>query len=525
MKNMKSKYIKSVLIILFGTLILSSCSDFLNTNPSDFISPENFFNTEAEGDMAIAGVYQSVNELYKTEFKNTFSATTDETFYYRLGGEQMQEKTFNATTPTIYNIWSKLYTGIYKANFFLENVDRLNVSDEKKNAFRAEARFLRGYFYYHLAMLFGDVPLRWKAIDSPLNTQIARSPRAEVFDSVCSDLNYAINNLYTYTAPKSPVRASREAATGVLGRVYLSMAGVLGKPEYFEKTRDLLLPLVQSGVIHLNPDYTQIWKNISADAYDHVSKEIMFDCEFSADPYKYIYYGWGSNVTPAAPVGTLTNPNDWYRVTTTLWQYYQSDVNDVRYTWNICNYSGDTKTPRPVNGFQPNGSNATECNAGKFRRDWETSTTKDSQKNGHNFPVLRYSDVLLMLSEAENEVNGPTALAFAGLDSVRSRAKAFKYSTSPLKPTIKEDFRNIIIQERSRELCFESTTRYYDLIRWGIIIDKFTEVGNTMKLLGGSNGANWANRLYYVIKPYHLLLPIPQLEMQLNPLMKQNPGY
>jgi hypothetical protein len=40
----------------------------LNTNPSDFISPENFFNTEAEGDLALAGVYNSVNELYKTEF-------------------------------------------------------------------------------------------------------------------------------------------------------------------------------------------------------------------------------------------------------------------------------------------------------------------------------------------------------------------------------------------------------------------------------------------------------------------------
>jgi hypothetical protein len=520
---MKTKYRIQEMIVLISILFFSSCNDFLITTPSDFISPENYFNTEADGDRAIAGVYLSINDLYKDVFKNMFSANTDETVYTRLGGEQLQEKTFNATTTNVYTTWYKLYNGVYRANFFLQNVDKINVPDDKKNAFRAEARFLRGYYYYHLAMLFGDVPLRWKAIDSPINTQIARSPRAEVFDSVCSDMNYAINNLYTYSLQKgAPVRTCREAAIGMLGRVYLSMAGVLQKPEYFAKARDLLLPLVQSNVIHLNPDYTQIWKNISADAYDHVSREIMFDCEFNADPYKWLYYGWGSNVTPAAPIGVLTNPNDWWRVTTTLWQYYQSDTKDVRYTWNICDYSGDTKVPKAA--YTVNGSNATDRNAGKFRRDWETSTTKDAQKNGENFPVLRYSDVLLMLSEAEFETNGVTDLALAGVDSVRSRAKAFKYSSKPIRPTA-DEFRTIIHEERSRELCFESTTRYYDLIRWGIIIDKFTEVGNTMKLLGGANGVIWANRLYFVLKPYQLLFPIPQVEMQLNPLMKQNPGY
>lgn len=520
---MKTKHIFLGLFLLITGLSLSSCNDFLNTVPTDFISPENFFKTEADGDRAIAGVYQDLNSLYSTEFKSTFSANTDETVYTRLGGEQMQEKTFNATTTTVYNTWYKLYLGVFRANFFLQNVDKLNVPDDKKNAFRAEARFLRGFYYYHLAMLYGDVPLRWKALDSPLNTQIARSPRAEVFDSVCSDMNYAVNNLYTYSAQKgAPIRACKEAAMGVLGRVYLSMAGMLGKPEYFAKAKDVLLPLVQSNVIHLNPDYTQIWKNISADAYDHVSKEIMFDVEFSADPYKYLYGGWASNVTPAAPTGSLTNPNDWYRITINFWQYFQSDTKDVRYTWNICDYSGDTKIPK--NAYTANGSNASDRNAGKFRRDWETSTTKDYNKNGANFPILRYSDVLLMLSEAEFETNGVTDLALASVDSVRSRAKAFKYSSRPIRPTA-DEFRTIIHEERSRELCFESTTRYYDLMRWGIILDKFTEVGNTFKLLGGNNGVLWANRLYYVFKPYQLLFPIPQVEMQLNPQMKQNPGY
>jgi hypothetical protein len=62
-------------------------------------------------------------------------------------------------------------------------------------------------------------------------------------------------------------------------------------------------------------------------------------------------------------------------------------------------------------------------------------------------------------------------------------------------------------------------------LRWGILIDKFREVGDTFKLLGGTNGNTYANALYYVVKPYHLLFPIPQSEIQLNPLMTQNPNY
>jgi hypothetical protein len=521
-----NNYIKTLFLLLV-LVFTSSCEDFLTTTPTDFISPENFYNTETEADMAIAGVYQSLNELYKDVFKNGFTASTDETVYVYTGSaNQMIIKTFDATTPDVYNTWSKLYLGVYRANAFLKNINKLDVDSVKKNAFIAEARFLRGYFYYHLVMLYGDVPHRLQPIESPINTDLARTPREVVFDSVCADMKFATEHLYTYTLQKgAPVRACNEAATGVLARVYLSMAGVLNKPEYYAKALEILLPLVNSQTIKLNPDYTQIWKNISADTYDHVSREIMFDVEFNADLYKYLYGGWASNVAPAAPAGGTYNPNDRFRVTTTFWQYYQSDKNDVRYTWNIADYNYstlDVKTPKAA--YTANGSNATDRNPGKFRRDWEVSLPRDPNKNGANFPILRYSDVLLMLSEAENEVNGPTDVAFAALDSVRSRAKAFKFSDLPVRPT-QEELRTIIRDERSRELCFESTTRYYDLIRWGIIFDKFTEVGNTMKLVGGANGANWANKLYYVLKPQHILFPIPQIEMQLNSKMTQNPGY
>ena len=525
--NKINKYI-AILALLTG-LVFTSCSDFLDVAPTDFISPENYFNTEQEAVLAVTGVYENLNSLYGGYFKSGFSANTDEVVFSRMGGEPMKEHTFNANTGTVSSMWSNLYKGIYYANFFLENVDKINMKDSTKNSLRGEARFLRGYYYYHLAMLWGDVPLRMKATDSPLNTSMASSPREVIFDTICADMEYATKNLNIYSKQVgAPVRISQEGAIGVLARVYLSMAGILNKPEYYAKARDLLIPLVESKAIKLNPDYTQIWKNISADAYDHDSKEIMWDVDFNADPTMFIYNGWAALTSHAAPASDDVAAGynlDWFRITITLWQYYQSDRNDVRYTWNICDYKiNSTGVKVPKEAYTASGSNASSRNPGKFRRDWETVLPRDKNRNGSNFPIIRYSDVLLMLSEAENEVNGATDLAFAGVDSVRSRAKAFKYSSLPVKPTT-EELRVIIQEERARELCFESTTRYYDLLRWGIIQERFIEVGNTFAQLAGSTGLNYANRLYYSFKPHMVLFPIPSSEIQLNPLVKQNPSW
>ncbi len=523
----KPKYL--AVFVLLAAFLFNSCSDFLESTPTDFISPENYFNNEKEADIAIAGVYLRLNSLYGNSFKGTFSAVTDEVAFTRLNGDQMKEKTFNSLTNDISSMWNQLYQGIYYANFFIENIDKANIPEITKNSLRAEARFLRGYYYYHLAMLWGNVPLRLEAINSPLNTNLASSSREVVFNTVVEDMEYATKNLYPYEKQKgAPVRICQEGAKGVLARVYLSMAGILQKPEYYTKARDILLPLVKSNVIQLNPDYTQIWKNISADTYDHISKEILFDVDFNADPTRNLVGGWAALGSPAAPKSDSEAAGynlGWYNITYNLWQYYQSDRNDVRYTWNICDYSINASGIKiPYAAYTANGSNATLRTAGKFRRDWEIVLPRDKNRNGSNFPILRYADVLLMLSEAEFEINGVSALALEGVDAVRARSKAFTYASKPIRPTA-DEFRTIIREERARELCFESTTRYYDLLRWGILIEKFTEVGNTYKALGGSTGSNIANKLYFNMLPHMLLLPIPNSEIQSNPLVKQNPNW
>ena len=540
---MKTKHIYLSLFFLLTSFLFSFCSKFLEVTPTDFISPKNYFNTENDANFAIAGVYKNLNTLYGSFFKNSFSAPTDELAYSRLGADPMMEKTFNALTPTIETGWNQLYQGVYYANFFLKNIDKVSCSDTAKNSLRAEARFLRGYYYYHLTMLWGDVPLRMKPIDSPLNTAMARSPRSVVFDSICADMEYAIRKLYPYSQQKTPVRICKEGAIGVLARVYLSRAGILHQPEYYAKARDILKPLVDSKVIKLNPDYTQIWKNISADAFDNTYKEILFDIEFSADPTKGLGSGWAGNVAPAAQrndnstIGSTAGCGyniPFFCVTPTMWKYYQSSNVDVRREWNLnSQYYNGSGVLANYSTIAADGYNAIQRTASKFRRDWEVVLPKDKNTNGSNFPALRYSDVLLMLSEADFEANGGvvTDVALAGVDSVRSRAKATLFSKNAIRPT-PDQFRTIIREERARELCFESTTRYYDLMRWGILIDKFAEVGNTLKTIpittktySSTDGPTIASRVYLNMMPYMLLFPIPYSEIQLNPLMTQNPNW
>lgn len=527
--NVKKYILGTGLALLTGS-VMTSCENFLETTPKDFIAPENFYNNESETDQALAGAYKVLNTLYSDAFKAKMFATTDEVVYARLGGYALLEKIHNSSTPDINNCWNNLYKGVYYANSVLENIDKVkDISETKRNSLRSEALFLRAFYYYHIVVMWGDVPLRLEAISSPVGTACAKTSSLDVYKQIIEDLKYAVENLYPYEEQKgAPVRICKEGAIGFLARVYLSLAGEpLKKTEYYAEARNLLLPLVESQKIKLIPDYTQIWKNIAGDLYDHENKEILFDVEFTAATMTYyIYGGWGANASPAAPASDNVAAGynlDWFKVCYKLWEAYQSDTDDVRYSWNICDYKIDGNGNRVLKPeYLPDGSNVIERNPGKFRRDYETVLPRDKNANGHNFPILRYSDMLLMLAEAENEVNGPTEIAYDALDQVRSRAGAFLFADKYPNMT-PDEFREVIKEERSRELCFESTTRYYDLLRWGDLKDRFAELAIGYTSYGKTE---IANRLYGSFKEHMLLLPIPMDEMQLNPLIKENnPGW
>ncbi|HVI44812.1 MAG TPA: RagB/SusD family nutrient uptake outer membrane protein, partial [Chitinophaga sp.] len=197
--------------------------------------------------------------------------------------------------------------------------------------------------------------------------------------------------------------------------------------------------------------------------------------------------------------------------------YRKFEVKDVRRDWAIAayRYAGDNG-PDKVNWTDTQIYNR---KVGKFRREYEPVSDKVKNETGTNQPLLRYADVLLMAAEAENEINGPSAIAYQYLNEVRARAKASLITGI----SDRDAFRSIIQDERYRELCFEGFRRN-DLIRWGILVPTMKALANSIAQTAPVS-FKYASRAGDNISDKHKYLPIPQRELALDNLLKQNPGW
>jgi hypothetical protein len=190
---------------------------------------------------------------------------------------------------------------------------------------------------------------------------------------------------------------------------------------------------------------------------------------------------------------------------------------DIRRDISICPYKIDVDG---VTKVQISGKAKRNC--GKFRREWEDLRGFDPDKNytAINWPILRYSDVLLMFAESENEVNGPTDAAYSAINKVRVRA-----GIEPLSDIDQEAFRLEIRNERAKELCFEAL-RKFDLVRWGIYVDALTK-----DLKDAMENKKWDTGNYQRQNPKaltvnteskHQFWPIPEKELAVNGELSQN---
>lgn len=164
-------------------------------------------------------------------------------------------------------------------------------------------------------------------------------------------------------------------------------------------------------------------------------------------------------------------------------------------------------------------------NAGKWRREtiYENQMSAKSLYTTINFPILRYSDVLLMYAEAINEYAGaPDEQAKEAVREVRRRAGV---ATDESQLGGQASFRNLVRNERARELAFEGL-RKWDLIRWGIFVERMHLAGTNVptesmylnKTITDYAAANYAN-----VSSRHIYLPIPTKELAVNHALQQNP--
>ncbi|PST83698.1 RagB/SusD family nutrient uptake outer membrane protein [Pedobacter yulinensis] len=530
---MKKIYTLFLVLILFSA---SSCKDFLDTQPEDFLSPEYYYTNETQINTALAGIYSIMadtrNEepFYAASYISSMGTEGDDG-YYRKGPDRniVGQFLYNASVPAISHLWESLYSGINLANLMLERIDGADMPAAKREVARGEAHFLRAYYYFILVSNWGDVPLKLTSTTSPLNNEIARSPAREVYAQIVKDMETAYGLVPTATTVGFGGRVNKSAVAGILARVYLYWAGApLNDASKYQNARDWALKVIDSQEHSLNSSYQQVFINYAADKYD--IRESIWEVEFYGNRTDRPRQAGlvGNYIGIRSTSDEVGNSNANVRATSRLYQLYGNG--DLRRDWAIAPFQYT-----PVNSSTKVNYASTAIwnrDVGKYRREYEVFLPKSKGYTPINFPILRYADVLLMYAEAENQVSGPTAAAINAVNMVRRRGYGKPVTAADaaadLRPgqyADKAAFLQVIQDERSRELCFECL-RKYDLIRWGTYVFAMKAVGATYQNSSGvpSDARNVVPSLQ-LIDQKHLFWPIPTHELSLNRKLSQNPGW
>lgn len=220
-------------------------------------------------------------------------------------------------------------------------------------------------------------------------------------------------------------------------------------------------------------------------------------------------------------VGRTFETEELYRVVTSSGWYESYDYEGAD---EGTQFVSKTSQKGDVYKNQKAGLERRDLCCAKFRREYEPAAKRNKNLTSINFPILRYSDVLLMVAEAENEYHGyPTDLAKRCLEDVRRRAGVDVDHYIP-SLTTQTKFREAIKDERAMELCFEYTRRF-DLIRWGEFVEKMNEQVAAAQVGNLWNQASQVVQFFRVTSAYRYF-PIPDAERAVNKLITiNNPGW
>lgn len=421
---MKRKYYLPALIFLMS---FGSCKKYLETKPTDFLNPEGYYETEAQLDFARASVYHTLGagQLWGSWANYLLGWQADEGYMNRFTLTTGPWNYFYSSADS-YNAgyWSNLYNGINRANVLLANLDKnTSISQAKRDIIRGEALFLRGYFYFQLVQYYGGVPLKLTQTSSVIDVDIPRATIKETYEQILKDMEAAEPLVPSISALGYGGAISKSAVRGLLARVNLHMAGepLKDASRYAEASKwaKKVIDDTESGHV-LNSSYPQVFINLTSDKYD--IKESIWEVEFWGN--RLDQYVETSNIGyingPSSSASTINGLADAYmHITSKFYDIFEPG--DNRKWWNITHFSY-TATGKNMVAVPANQNAKSLTKPAKWRREFEV-IPKNGGNTPNNAPILRYSDILLMYAEAENEINnGPTTDAINAVNLVRRRA-------------------------------------------------------------------------------------------------------
>ena len=438
MKN-KIFSLKAILAasIAFLLLPLSSCDNELDVKPYSYFTTDTFFSNVDEAYMATLGVYGIMSSQNTYGWYSTLVFDND-TDIGQISGVSVDDwrsiAHYQGTSQTnsFFNAWADFYSGINRANVVIENILKMDqytngTQSEKDqlNRMIGEAKFLRGFYYSELVRLWGDVPFKIKSSQAGDDFKTGLTDRYEIYTQIIKDMQEAA--VLLPVALPTDERINKWGAKAMLARVALFAGGyslkadgTITRPvnykDYYLLAQKEINDIMLNNPYKLNPSYSKVFKN---------------QCQHILEPTENIFEvafynpngGSGGSVLgtfngPAVAAGFYTGGSN---ARCLVMKPFHTSFNaaDQRRDFSIANYTINNLGNKLA---LLTGRQDESWTVAKWSREYQTNAPLERSSTHINWVIMRYSDLLLMRAEVENELNeGPNTIAYDAINEVRRR--------------------------------------------------------------------------------------------------------
>jgi hypothetical protein len=512
MNNSNMKKIYNLLVLIL-TFILTSCGDeFLDAPTKSSLDESVIFSTPDLARGAVDGIKVSFGETnsYRGRFLPWYGMNTDIEWYNNshTPGDNADlavynAKTINSQMNTDNNAWAKMYEGIERANICIRGLRAFGNTgpDTELGHLLGEALTLRAILYADLVKTWGDVPARFEPITST-TLYLPKTSRDEIYKQLIEDLGEAADLVpwpNETSSTMSVERINKAFVKGFRARLCLAASGYSQYPDGVRRSNDPelsianmyaiarqeCLDVIGSGTAGLESSFETLWRKYNEDNIS-AGGESLWEIPFSDGRGRMLFtfavrhtnndqhHANGNN--RGGQAGPLPHV------------FYDYDVTDTRRDVTCVPY----RYGAAVAGFaQQEMSNLDTWYFGKYRYEWMNRFVTSSNDDGVNKMYMRYAEVVLMMAEIENELNGPGAAA-QYLSEIRRRAFPSTQWATKVDAYVnaigsKEEMFNAIVKEHGLEFCGEME-RKQALIRWNLLKTKIDEAKTKLYALRDRTG-------------------------------------
>eukprot|EP01089_Gocevia_fonbrunei_P016593 TRINITY_DN5183_c0_g1_i2.p1 TRINITY_DN5183_c0_g1~~TRINITY_DN5183_c0_g1_i2.p1 ORF type:complete len:546 (-),score=87.75 TRINITY_DN5183_c0_g1_i2:1-1638(-) len=529
---MKTKKIIYTGLILTFVLICTSCSDLLEVEPEDLVTQDNFYNSEDDFRAATAPLYNKVWFDFNSKFYYGLGDGRSYNLYAPFSDYIYPFSDLNETglTGPLVEAWSSFYNVIQQSNNVINGITASTVDESAKQAYIAEARFMRGTAYWYLASLWGDAIISTDPAELVSNPIVNKNPIEDVYQFAIRDMEYAAKYLPEQSGQAG--RLTRYSAFGMLSRVYLSYAGLSDNPnsgtrnqEYLDLARKAADKVLTEGPYVLMDDYADLFR-----IENNNNSESLFalqwvpNGDYGVNNMHQAFFALGSDIT-----GDDAAWGYWTRASYDVLKEYETNDQRREATWmgNEDFYPNINVANGGYTVDHPNDFLTVKKGVVGSNKDNASITRMNSALNTY---MIRLAEVHLNYAEAVlgNNTSTADANALIYVNQLRTRAGLEE------KTSLTYDD---IIHERRVELCMEGQF-WFDLVRrsyyqeqevinYIIAQDRGTitpfNYDSETNTVTVDETVDPSTRSIGVIDRSIFFLPYPESEVVQNPLLKDAP--